>query len=1562
MRTRKIYHTLVTLSLVGLLTACGGGGGGGGDDAPAAVTSAGAVSVGVSKGDTVTGGVTKGPVNGATVLFYPVDQFGFPLTTEIASARTNAAGNFTVTLPAGAGTVLVESFGGSFIDEADRAGNRVIQLGPNEGFSSILPNGSARVAINPVTDTLVLRSRDLAASEGGFGGIFNTNRATFASQAGFDAFTTVPANPTSPAAGASLAEKQYALLLGGLANAINVLTVELGLAEPTYEVIKAVIFDLVDGEFNGLKYGEPVRVQGANGVQNLATDIDFNAQVTRFKNNNAAAYTGTAAPIFRNFFFANRLPTANAGVDRTVASGELVTLDGSASSDPEGGLSYNWVQTAGPTVSLTGATTAKPTFTAPNILDGSGVVAFTLTVTDAANATAIDDVIMNVTRVALPRKFAAVDQGVYGGGIGENIDGGAVVTLNSDGSGTVFGDNGTVAIQYTITSGNSIRINYPPGYVEESFSRTVADPSSGSDIVIQIEVRPAFIDLTVAQDLANADVVEAHTEGQLLSSDARFQIIVFTEDIVFTAYDFAKQIPFVVEDKSERMLKVNLSPQIAAAASSFDRDKLHEDILVFNADGTGTAEYSALSFLWAIQADGHLRVTYSTGDIADYYHLASGPSGDIVSTDMRLVTPLVAGADNLINDLGLSFKRTATRPILTTDKTPGIYSGLFVLDEQKVLLSYRLNPDFTGGVEVRQTLSDGTVKWQRSNLSLCWGIGEDNALVTRSGIDGESFSEGFRESSPTFCSSLDGSKNVVTSSSDLELFSIVGEQYRFHNRFQQAGNLCTGLTGGSDCENGPLLLAGSVPEVVTKEILTAVPPLPVDDFLDFDPTGTSSVTVDVLSNDITRELPIDTTTVQIVVPPSTGAATVDPLNGAITFTFARDANVQETIQYRVADTEGNRSSVGSLSITINLVPTANAGVDQTAVSGATVTLDGSASNDLEGPVTYSWVQIDAGPKVSLSNATAVNPTFAAALGDAVLEFALTVTADDGATATDTVTVTLTNVLPKANAGVDQTVASGVTATLDGSASNDLEGLVSYSWVQSSGTPVTLNDATVVNPTFSAAIGDAVLEFTLTVTDDDDATATDTVIVTLTSLLPTANAGVDQTVAVGATVTLDGSASNHLEGLVSYSWVQRRGGRVTLSDVTVVNPTFVVTPFAALGGAVLEFSLTVTDVNGGTATDSVVVTLTNVLPTANAGVDQTAVSGATVTLDGSASNDLEGAVIFNWVQSSGSAVTLSGATAANPTFAAALGDAVLEFSLTVTDDDGAKATDSVIVTLTNVLPTANAGVDQAAVSGATVTLDGSASNDLEGVVTYSWVQISGTAVTLNDATVVNPTFAAALGDAVLEFSLTVTDDDGATALDTVIVTLTNALPTANAGVDQTVASGATVTLDGSASNDLEGVVTYSWVQIDAGTQVRLSDAATVNPTFTAALGDAVLEFTLTVTDDDGATATDTVTVTLTNVLPTANAGIDQTAVSGATVTLDGSASNDLEGAVSYSWVQSSGTAVTLSGATVVNPTFTAALGDAVLEFTLTVTDDGGATATDYGHRDVDQCVADGECGC
>ena len=82
----------------------------------------------------------------------------------------------------------------------------------------------------------------------------------------------------------------------------------------------------------------------------------------------------------------NTAPTANAGPAQTVASGASVTLDGSASSDAEGSITYFWEPVgAAPGPALTGATTAKPTFTAPTLLwtDAPKVFEYTMTVTDA---------------------------------------------------------------------------------------------------------------------------------------------------------------------------------------------------------------------------------------------------------------------------------------------------------------------------------------------------------------------------------------------------------------------------------------------------------------------------------------------------------------------------------------------------------------------------------------------------------------------------------------------------------------------------------------------------------------------------------------------------------------------------------------------------------------------------------------------------------------------------------------------------------------------------------------------------------------------------------------------------------------------------------------------------------------------------------------------------------------------------------------------------------------------------------------------------------------------------
>jgi hypothetical protein len=177
-------------------------------------------------------------------------------------------------------------------------------------------------------------------------------------------------------------------------------------------------------------------------------------------------------------------------------------------------------------------------------------------------------------------------------------------------------------------------------------------------------------------------------------------------------------------------------------------------------------------------------------------------------------------------------------------------------------------------------------------------------------------------------------------------------------------------------------------------------------------------------------------------------------------------------------------------------------------------------------------------------------------------------------------------------------------------------------------------------------------------------------------------------------------------------------------------------------------------------------------------------------------------------------------------------------------------------------------------------------------------------------------------------------------------------TADAGPDQTVAEGETVTLDSFASSyEGDGIVTYSWTQV-SGPGVELVGSFGDTPTFTAPDVDVETTLTFRMNATDGElTDSDLVNVTVvpTNDPPVADAGPDLNVTSGETVTFDGTGSSDPNGdSLSYSWVKVAGPAVgTLSGADTATPTLVATdtTEPIMAVYELTVTDGNGGVHVD-----------------
>ncbi|AYM74580.1 hypothetical protein D9M09_01220 [Janthinobacterium agaricidamnosum] len=131
-------------------------------------------------------------------------------------------------------------------------------------------------------------------------------------------------------------------------------------------------------------------------------------------------------------------------------------------------------------------------------------------------------------------------------------------------------------------------------------------------------------------------------------------------------------------------------------------------------------------------------------------------------------------------------------------------------------------------------------------------------------------------------------------------------------------------------------------------------------------------------------------------------------------------------------------------------PVAQAGPLQSVVTGTVVTLDGSASSaDAGRTLSYAWTlqSRPAGSTASLSSPTSVRPTFTA---DVAGTYVASVIVNDGKVSSNAAAVSITasvaNAAPVANAGYAQNVLSGSVVELDGSASSDANGdVLTFAW-------------------------------------------------------------------------------------------------------------------------------------------------------------------------------------------------------------------------------------------------------------------------------------------------------------------------------------------------------------------------------------------------------------------------------------------------------------------------------------------------------------------------------------
>ncbi|WP_165798967.1 PKD domain-containing protein [Shimia abyssi] len=600
-------------------------------------------------------------------------------------------------------------------------------------------------------------------------------------------------------------------------------------------------------------------------------------------------------------------------------------------------------------------------------------------------------------------------------------------------------------------------------------------------------------------------------------------------------------------------------------------------------------------------------------------------------------------------------------------------------------------------------------------------------------------------------------------------------------------------------------------------------------------------------------------------------------------------------------------------VNVNFPPVAEAGTDLSSIVGRPVSLDGSASYDVDGTVVdHDWDMGD-GTEIDGARVTHIYTE------PGVYRVALAVTDDSGVsneTTRDYLTIKVNAPPVPLIEGPTEPIAVGEAVLMDGRKSSDADGVIlSHLWDFGDGA---IGEGEAAEYAWARP---GVYEVTLTVIDNSGtASATQSArFEVIVNTRPIADAGADQFV-TASDVQFDGGASRDIDGKISqYLW-EFGDGRTGMGPRPV---------HSYLRPGMYEVALTVTDDSGAPQSshrDTMTVTV-NASPIADAGPALTVAPGEEFVLDAGASVDPDGRIAgFEWRFNDGA--TKPGERVSHVLEQPGLHRILLK----VTDDfsGGGASDESEVLITVNAQPIAEAGPDVRIAPDETVRFDARGSFDRDGkLAEYRW-EFDDLQTPLEAAMIERAWPTAGIFNA----RLVVRDDSGvanSTATDTVTIRV-NHRPEAEAGpvVDT---DRLLVQLDAGGSSDADGDnLVYMWDFGDGSQPVYGREVAHVFP--------RAGRFPVTLRVDDGSGLSNARDVDATTVIinapPVADAGGNRNVCSGQSILFDASGSSDEDGdLLRYAWDFGDD-----SGSEIVNPTKTYEM-PGTYPVTLSVADESGS---------------------